>query len=85
MALETSISDNQDISWCEEASQKQPDSKRLVIDMLDIAHVRLFVFHFGDVELVSNECAEMNLIGNENKRDEKHMEVNMTLTNVSKA
>ena len=44
-----------------------------------------FVFSFGDVELVSNECAEMNLIGNENKRDEKHMEVNMTLTNVSKA
>ena len=85
MALETSISDNQDISWCEEASQKQPDSKRLVINMLNIAHVRLFVFSFGDVELVSNECAEMNLIGNENKRDEKHMEVNMTLTNVSKA
>ena len=65
VALETSILDNQDISWCEEASQKQPDSKRLVINMLNIAHVRLFVFSFGDVELVSNECAEMNLIGNE--------------------
>ena len=65
MALETSISDNQDISWCEEASQKQPDSKRLVISMLDIAHVRLFVFSFSDVELVSNECAEMYLIENE--------------------
>ena len=33
--------------------------------MLDIAHVRLFVFSFDDVELVSNECAEMYLIGNE--------------------
>ena len=66
MALETSISDNQDISWCEEASQKQPDSKRLVISISHIAHVRLFVFSFGDVEFVSNECAEMNLIGNEN-------------------
>ena len=65
MALETSISDNQDISWCDEASLKQPDSKRLVISMLDIAHVRLFVFSFDDVELVSNECAEMYLIGNE--------------------
>ena len=65
MAFETSFSDNQDTSWCEEASQKQPDSKRLVISMLDIAHVRLFVFSFDDVELVSNECAEMYLIGNE--------------------
>ena len=65
MALETSISDNQDISWCEEASQKQPDSKRLVMSRLDIAHVLLFVFSFCDVKF-SNECAEMNLIGNEN-------------------
>ena len=53
--------------------------------MLDIAHVLLFVFSFGDVELVSNEYAEMNLIGNENQRDVKHMEVNMISTNVSKA
>merc|ERR1719357_745482 len=28
VALETSISENQDISWCDEASLKQPDSKR---------------------------------------------------------
>jgi len=55
VALETSISDNQDISWCDEGSLKQPDSKRPRLELF------LNKMEWYLATLAEPECSEVDL------------------------